>query len=148
MIHPQAMGQVPGIVYRAIATHLVHKADLQLKDGATGAVTLVQRFGSVLYLNIHFHILSLDGVYVYRDNRPPRFRRVRVPNKGDLEDLISCIIQRVGAAWNAGDCWNRTPRMPGWIWILPKTPIPCRRFWVIPSPTASPAARSKGARPS
>ena len=48
--HPQAMGKVLGIVYRAISTHLVHKARLQLKDGATGAVTLIQRFGSALNL--------------------------------------------------------------------------------------------------
>ena len=45
-------------------------------DGATGAGTLIQRFGSALNLNIHSHILFLDGVYVYRDNRPPRFQRV------------------------------------------------------------------------
>ena len=65
-----------GIVYRAISTHLVHKAGYQLKDAATGAVTLIQRFGSALNLNIHFHALFLDGVYVYRDNRSPWFRRV------------------------------------------------------------------------
>jgi hypothetical protein len=60
--HPKAMGKVLGIVYRAIATHLVHKAGLRLKDGARGAVTLIQCFGSALNLNIHFHILFLDGV--------------------------------------------------------------------------------------
>jgi hypothetical protein len=48
--HPQAMGKVPGIVYRAISTHLIRKAGLQLKDGATGALTLIQRFGSALNL--------------------------------------------------------------------------------------------------
>jgi hypothetical protein len=37
--HPQAMSKVLGIVYRAISTHLIHKAGYQLKDGATGAVT-------------------------------------------------------------------------------------------------------------
>ena len=50
--HPQAMGKVLGIVYRAIATHLSHKAGLRCKDGATGAVTLIQRFGSALNLNM------------------------------------------------------------------------------------------------
>ncbi len=30
----------------------------------TGAITLSQRFGSTLNLNIHFHMLFLDGVYV------------------------------------------------------------------------------------
>ena len=94
--HPQAMGKVLGIVYRAISTHLIHKAGLSLRDGATGAVTLIQRFGSALNLNIHFHILFLDGVYLYRDNRPPRFQRVKAPSKRELEDLVQSISQRVG----------------------------------------------------
>jgi len=94
--HPHAMGKVLRIIYRAISTHLLHKAGLQLNDGATGAVTLIQRFGSALNLNIHFHILFLDGVYVYRDNRPPRFQRVKAPVKDELEDLVQLISQRVG----------------------------------------------------
>ena len=49
-----------------------------------------------LNLNIHFHILCLDGVYVYRDNRPPRFQRVKAPDKGELQELIELISQRVG----------------------------------------------------
>lgn len=57
---------------------------------------LIQRFGSALNLNIHFHILFLDGAYVYRDNRPPRFQRVRAPDKSELEDLVQSISQRVG----------------------------------------------------
>ena len=80
--HPQAMGKVLGIVYRAISTHLSRK------EGATGAVTLIQRFGSALNLNIHFHILSLDGVYVYRGDRSPRFQRLKAPVKEELEDLV------------------------------------------------------------
>ena len=90
------MGKVLSIIYRAIFTHLIHKAGYRLKDGATGAVTLIQRFGSALNLNIHFHILFLDGVYVYRNNRPPRFRRVKAPDKSELEDLVQLISQRVG----------------------------------------------------
>lgn len=66
--HPEAMGKPPGIIYRAISTHLIHKAQLSLTNGRTGAVMLIQRFGSVLNLHMHFHILFLDGVYVYHDN--------------------------------------------------------------------------------
>ena len=94
--HPQAMGKVLGIVYPAISTHLIQKAGFSLKDGATGAVTLIQRFGSALNLNIHFHVLFLDGVYVYRDNRSPRFQRVKAPDKGELEELVQLLSQRVG----------------------------------------------------
>ncbi len=48
---PAIMGQVLGIVYRVIATHLVKKAGVTGKCGRTGAVTLIQRFGSALNLN-------------------------------------------------------------------------------------------------
>lgn len=94
--HPQAMGKVLGVIYRAISTHLIHKAGYRLRDSATGAVTLIQRFGSALNLNIHLHVLFLDGVYTYRDNRPPRFQRVKAPDKSELEDLVQLISKRVG----------------------------------------------------
>jgi hypothetical protein len=34
-----------------------------MSSGVTGAVTLIQRFGSALNLNVHFHMLVLDRVY-------------------------------------------------------------------------------------
>jgi len=47
------------------------KAGYSKKTARTGAVTLIQRFGrsgapAALNLNIHFHMLLLDGVYVER----------------------------------------------------------------------------------
>jgi len=102
--HPHAMGKVLRIIYRAISTHLLHKAGLQLNDGATGAVTLIQRFGSALNLNIHFHILFLDGVYVYRDNRPPRFQRI-MERQGLLE-------QDTESAWLELEPADDTDAMP------------------------------------
>ncbi len=58
---PAVMGKVLGIVYRAIATHQVRKAGYTHRTASTGAVTLIQRFGSALNLNVHFHALFLDG---------------------------------------------------------------------------------------
>ena len=37
-----------------------------------------------------------SGAYIYRDNRPPRFQRVKAPDKDELEDLVLSISQRVG----------------------------------------------------
>ncbi|CAA0121136.1 Uncharacterised protein [Halioglobus japonicus] len=51
---------------------------------------------SALNLNIHFHILFLDDVYVYRDNRSPRFQRIKVPDISELEELVQLISKRVG----------------------------------------------------
>jgi len=89
-----AMGAVLGIAYRAIAAHLVRTAGLTLKTGRTGAVTLIQRFGSALNLNIHFHLLALDGVYEVTA-ADPGFRCVAPPTAAELEVLLAQIVTRV-----------------------------------------------------
>ena len=163
--HPQAMGKVLGVIYRAISTHLIHKAGYRLRDNATGAVTLIQRFGSALNLNIHFHVLFLDGVYAYRDK--PRFQRVKVPDKGELEDLVQLISKRVGRCLEGPApraqrvLWVRQGLLEqdtesAWLDLDPAedtdaTPIkrggPCPRSRAVPSPTGLPSARSRGERP-
>ena len=50
--HPKVMTRVLAIVYRTIATHLTHKAGFTTTTAKPGAVTLIQRFGSALNLNI------------------------------------------------------------------------------------------------
>jgi len=44
----------------------------------SGAVTLIQRFGSAANLNIHLHCLVLDGVYRTTEG-VPAFHEVRPP---------------------------------------------------------------------
>jgi len=96
--NPKAMTGVLGIVYRAIATHLTHKADFTKPEAQTGAVTLIQHFGSALNLNIHFHMLFLDGVYTRgAKRRPMRFLKVKPPVKAELTQLTHTIARRVGA---------------------------------------------------
>ena len=90
------MTKVLGIVYRAIATHLAHKAGFTKPLSQTGAVTLIQRFGGALNLNIHFHMLFLDGVYTGGSNgRRLRFRRVKAPTRNELTKLTHTIAHRV-----------------------------------------------------
>ena len=68
------MSLVLGIVYRCIATQLIKQVGFSYKHARTGAVTLIQRFGSALNLNVHFHMLFLDGVYVERPDGSLLFR--------------------------------------------------------------------------
>ncbi len=52
----------------------------------TGAVTLIQRLGSALNLNVHLHMLFLDGVYV-EDNKYEsalRFQWIKSPTSEEL----------------------------------------------------------------
>ena len=93
---PAVMGRVLGIVYRCIATHLIRKAGSSRKAAQTGAVTLIQRLGSALNLNIHFHMLFLDGVYVDHPNGSTRFRWVKVPTSAELTQLVHALARRVG----------------------------------------------------
>ena len=92
---PEVMSEVLGIVYRAIETHLIQQAGCIRAEARTGAVTLIQRFGSALNLNIHFNILLLDGVYVI-GRESLVFRPVSPPRPKVLESLVQMISQRVG----------------------------------------------------
>jgi len=87
---PKIMGKALGIVYRTIATHLTHKAGHKKSTAHTGAVTLIQRFGSALNLNNHFH-----GA---RPCAPPCGRPavVQIGNPADLSHAVSrwCVCGR------------------------------------------------------
>ena len=94
--HPEVMGRVLGIVYRCIATHLIKKAGFSRKTAQTGAVTLIQRFGSALNLNVHFHMLFLDGVYIERPDGSLFFRWVKAPSGAELTRLTQTLARRKG----------------------------------------------------
>jgi len=87
---------VLGIVIRAISAHLIGKAGFTRVQAQTGAATLIQRFGGALNLNIHYHMLMLDGVYITQVNDRLRFVPVAAPTFAELTRLIEQISQRVG----------------------------------------------------
>jgi hypothetical protein len=84
-------------VYRTISAYVLKKARLTRASGATGAVTLIQRFGSALNLNIHFHMLVLDGAYLV-GTEPPVFRNIAPPREAELQALVERLAQRIGRA--------------------------------------------------
>jgi hypothetical protein len=92
---PQLMGRVLGIVYRDISAHLIRRAGFARKSVQTGAVTLIQLFGSALNLNVHFHMLFLDGVYTTIPWGKSRFHRTNAPNQQELTELVHTISHRV-----------------------------------------------------
>jgi len=92
---PKALTQVLGIVYRTTSAHVLRKARLTRATGATGAVTLIQRFGSALNLNIHFHMLVLAGAYLV-GAEPPVFRRIAPPREAELQALVERLAGRIG----------------------------------------------------
>jgi ribosomal protein S27E len=94
---PKIMTNALAIIYRTIATHLTHKAGFTKPSTQTGAVTLIQRFGSALNLNIHFHMLFLDGVYIdSKHGHHMHFRRVKASTCQELTKLTHTIAHRLG----------------------------------------------------
>lgn len=53
-----------------------------------------QRFGSALNLNIHLHLLVLDGAYTFA-GRNPHFHRARPPTGAEIERLLDTLIRRI-----------------------------------------------------
>jgi len=90
-----------GIVYRFIATHLIKKAGFTRKAAQTGAITLIQRFGSARNLNVHFHMLFLDGVYVERRDGSLRFRWVNAPSGTELTRLTQTLARLIGRIYGS-----------------------------------------------
>jgi hypothetical protein len=60
----------------------------------TGAVTLIQRFGSALNLNVHLHMLFLDGAYRFANNQAA-FHRARRPTCEELDSLLVTLSRRI-----------------------------------------------------
>src|SRR2546428_2062697 len=62
-----------------------------------GSVTFMQRFGSALNLNLHFHCVFMEGVYLDRTEarRKPRFLTGEPPSDADVADVLQKISHRV-----------------------------------------------------
>lgn len=66
------------------------------RDGRTGAVNRIQRFGSALNLNVHFHALVLDGVYTAASPfARPEFHEAAELIESDVQHLVETIRARV-----------------------------------------------------
>ena len=62
-----------------------------LRQPACGAVTFVQRFGSALQLNVHFHVLVPDGAF----DHDGAFVAADPPDDDDVQELLVRAGRRV-----------------------------------------------------
>jgi ribosomal protein S27E len=79
---PELVTPVLQVVHRVISRRLLDQAGLKADEADSGAVTLIQRFGSAANLNIHLHCLVLDGVYRRGTDGAPEFVEVRADQLG------------------------------------------------------------------
>jgi putative transposase/transposase-like zinc-binding protein len=94
---PDLAGGVLGVACKRIEAW--YRRATGRSDGKSGAVVAIQRFGSALNLNLHFHIVHLDGVYSRGADGRLRFLHAS-PHTGDVEALVVDIAERC-EAWLA-----------------------------------------------
>jgi hypothetical protein len=65
------------------------------QHGETGLVTVIQRFGSDLRLNIHFHTLIIEGVYAEDGSGGLTFCPLPAPSNEDVLDVLTRVVKRI-----------------------------------------------------
>ena len=94
-------------VFRWLKTRAKREFALaSIRNVYPGAITAIQRHGSAADLNIHYHSLVTDGVFVTQDDTDsPTFRMLHAPSEPDLA-AISWEICRNTIAWlRKHDLW-------------------------------------------
>lgn len=71
--------------------------DLGIRGSQTGAITFIQRFGSALNLNIHFHTQALDGVFTETKGGALLFHALPAPSDSDVRSMLEEVTVRVQA---------------------------------------------------
>ena len=89
---PELGTPVLQVLQRVVTRHLLDTAELRADEGHSGAVTLIQRFGSAANLNIHLHCLVLDGVYRRDTDSAPAFVEAGAPTDDGLHALLQTVI--------------------------------------------------------
>jgi len=65
------------------------------RGGRTGTVTVIQRFGGALNLNVHFHTLAVDGVFVRKPDGSLSFAAAKAPTDEEVDTLLGVIRARI-----------------------------------------------------
>src|SRR5439155_103183 len=85
---------VLGVAARAVLGFYRRRAR-RTRDGRSGAVTVIQRFGGGLQLNVHFHTLLLDGVFAEGEDGSLEFHAAEPPSDEEVARLLATIYRRV-----------------------------------------------------
>jgi putative transposase len=101
-----------GLIVRAIAAWQRRVARARhLAAPQTGAIIFVQRFGGLVNLNVHFHLLVPDGVFTPTDDDGLAFALLPAPTGTDLLAILDRVIRRIadetgdyGAAGDLDPC--------------------------------------------
>jgi hypothetical protein len=156
---PELLSAVHRIFLEVIFGWLRRRAALEgVADGRCGAVSFIQRFNQSLGIDVHFHVVALDGVYSpsFSEERPT-FHEVAAPTAEQVQAL-ACevakrtrrLLQRRGLVDERGEpvaAVSQEPTPKGAaarrIWrssLPPRRRTRSRQAVSIPGPRSSPSA--------
>src|SRR5947199_4653211 len=69
------------------------KRGVERQQVQPGSVTFIQRFGGAINLNVHYHVVFLEGVYLERiaQGLKPRFVKGEPPTDADIAAVVQTI---------------------------------------------------------
>ena len=89
------VGKVHQLITSMITRYYINAAEEQgIKEPQAGGVTFVQRFGSALNMNVHFHSVVMDGVFSVAGPAPVFFQ-LRGPSDEELADIVEAAANAV-----------------------------------------------------
>ena len=72
-----------------------------VSEAHSGAVVAIQRTDSALRLNVHLHVLALDGVYVREPTGVLAFHALPLPSPEEIARIARRTAERLGRAFEA-----------------------------------------------
>ena len=93
----EMVSEVLGIFTKTVFASLIRRASEfgAVQKAQCGAVTFIQRFGSALNLNLHLHMLAIDGVYAADDDGKPQFQALLAPDDQEIARLTASLAERI-----------------------------------------------------
>src|SRR5262249_50258581 len=87
---------VLGVFIRAVLGFERRRAGRRgIPGGTGGAVTAIQRFGSALNVNLHFHTLVAEGVFIEDVEGTRRFVPAPAPTDHEVTRLLTAVRRRI-----------------------------------------------------
>jgi hypothetical protein len=131
---PALASRLLDVFTRAVFSWQRSARRLGAADPRTAGITAIQRFGGALNLNVHFHTLISDGVFVAESDRPARHFPIPQPRDDDVAAILDRVVRRTAkvmvglaedldseadtlAALQAAEVERlRSPRAARWAW--------------------------------
>ncbi len=88
----EIQNKIHNIVINEVHNYYIEKARRHgIKDAKAGSITFIQRWGSALNLNPHFHFIVIDGALFLNSLGEITFKNIDDPSNKEIADILEKI---------------------------------------------------------